>query len=102
MLTHIVCWKYKDKISEERRTEHRAKLLNLKNVITEVVDLRIGADVLRLARSYDMGLVATFKNLEDLDAYNVHPAHQEVVNLGKEIAANVVSVDFLDKDFISE
>lgn len=102
MLTHIVCWKYKDEVSEETRTEHRAKLSNLKNVITEVVDLRVGADQLHLARSYDTGLVATFKNLEDLDAYTVHPAHQEVVNFGREIAAHVVSVDFLDKDFISE
>jgi hypothetical protein len=64
--------------------------------------LRVGSDVLNLARSYDTGLVATFKNLEDLEFYNVHPAHQEVVSLGREIAAHVVSVDFLDKDFISE
>ncbi len=102
MLTHIVVWKYKNEISEETREEHRAKLLNLKNVIAEVVDLRVGADTLHLARSYDTGLVATFKNLEDLDAYTGHPIHQEVAAMGKGIAAHVISVDFLDKDFISE
>lgn len=102
MLTHIVAWKYKDEVSQEKRDEHRTKLANLKNIIAEVVDLRVGADALHLARSYDTGLVATFKNIEDLDAYTVHPTHQEVVSLGKEIAAHVVSVDFLDKDFISE
>ncbi len=102
MLTHIVCWKYKDEVSPETREEHRSKLQNLKTVIAEVVDLRVGADALHLARSYDTGLVATFKNLEDFDAYTVHPAHQEVVALGKQIAAHVASVDFLDKDFISE
>ena len=102
MLTHIVVWKYKDEVSQETREKHRAKLANLKNVIAEVVDLKVGADVLHLARSYDMGLVATFKNLEDLDAYTVHPIHQEAANLGKEIAARVASVDFLDTDFISE
>jgi hypothetical protein len=102
MLTHIVVWKYKDEVSQEIRKEHQVKLANLKNVITEIVDLKVGADVLHLARSYDTGLVATFKNLEDLDAYMVHPVHQEVANLGKEIAAHVVSVDFLDRDFISE
>ncbi len=102
MLTHIVVWKYKDEVSHEMREEHRAKLTNLKNVIAEVVDLKVGADVLHLARSYDTGLVATFKNLEDLDAYTVHPIHQEAANLGKEIAARVVSVDFSDTDFISE
>ncbi len=95
MLTHIVVWKYKDEVSEEMRQSHRAKLANLKNVIAEIVDLRVGADTLHLARSYDTGLVATFKNLEDLDAYTVHPTHQEAANLGKQIAARVVSVDFI-------
>jgi len=102
MLTHIVIWKYKNDVSQEKREEHRAKLANLKTVIAEVVDLKVGVDALHLARSYDTGLVATFKNLEDLDAYTVHPTHQEVANMGKEIAAHVVSVDFLGKDFISE
>ena len=94
MLIHIVCWKYKDEISPEQREEHRAKLLDLKNVIREVVDLKVGADVLNLARSYDTGLVATFENLENLDAYTVHPVHQEAVAFGRQIAAHVVSVDF--------
>lgn len=94
MLTHIVCWKYKDEISGARREEHRAKLRNLKSVIAEIIDLKVGADVLHLARSYDTGLVATFKDVEDLDVYTVHPAHQEVASLGKEIAAHVISVDF--------
>ena len=95
MLTHIVVWKYKDEVSPETREEHRAKLSNLKSVIAEVIDLKVGADVLHLARSYDTGLVATFKNLADLDAYTVHPIHQEVAAMGKEIAAHVTSVDFI-------
>ena len=94
MLIHIVCWKYKDEITETERETHRAKLLALKNVIPEIVDLDVGADVLHLARSYDTGLVATFKNVEDLDAYTAHPVHQEGANLGRQIAAHVVSVDF--------
>lgn len=102
MLTHIVCWKYRDEISQEVRAEHRAKLANLKNIIAEVVDLRVGADVLHLARSYDTGLVATFKNTADLDVYTVHPIHQEVANLGKQIAAHVVSVDFTTDEFLTD
>lgn len=102
MLTHIVVWKYKEEISDEKRREHRAKLANLKSIIAEVVDLRVGADVLHLARSYDTGLVATFKNVEDLDAYTIHPVHQQVAALGREIAAHAVSVDFVIEDFIAE
>ena len=35
-------------------------------------------------------------DLEALDAYTVHLAHQEVANLGKQIAEKVVSVDFFE------
>lgn len=102
MLTHIVVWKYKEEVSPETRAEHRAKLANLKNIIAEIVDLKVGADALHLARSYDTGLAATFKNAEDLDVYTIHPAHQEVAKLGKEIAAHVVSVDFTTDDFLTD
>ena len=102
MLTHIVCWKYKSEISEERREEHRAKLKNLPNVVPDILSFSVGADVLHLERSFDTGLVATYANRAALDAYAVHPEHQSVVNLGEQIAEKVVSVDFLSEEMISE
>jgi hypothetical protein len=98
MLTHIVCWKYRDEISDDVREQHRAKLRGLKNVISEVIDIRVGADVLHLERSYHTGLVATFADKTALEAYTIHPLHQEVALMGKDISANVVSVDFLATD----
>lgn len=95
MLTHIVCWKYKPEISETQRETHRAKLRNLKKIIAEIIDLKIGTDILHLARSYDTGLVATFTDRADLDIYTEHPVHQEAAAMGREIAAQVVSVDFI-------
>ena len=96
MLTHIVCWKYKDETAPEVREQHRTRLRDLKGIIPEVIDLKVGSDMLHLARSYDTGLVATFADEAALDAYTVHPTHQEVAAMGKEIAAHVVSVDFVD------
>ena len=96
MLIHIVCWKYKDEATDDLREQHRTRLRNLKDIIPEVIDLNVGADMLHLARSYDTGLVATFDDAEALEAYTVHPTHQEVAAMGKEIAAHVVSVDFVD------
>ncbi|MFN6962244.1 MAG: Dabb family protein [Pyrinomonadaceae bacterium] len=97
MLTHIVCWKYKEEISDEVRRDHRERLGALKAVIPEVIDLKVGADMLHLERSYDTGLVATFADADALNAYTVHPTHQQVAAMGKEIAAHVVSVDFVDQ-----
>ena len=96
MLTHIVCWKYKPETTLEQRAEHIAKLKNLPEVIPDILSFNVGADVLRLERSFDTGLVATYPNLEALNAYTVHPTHQEVAALGKQIAEKVVSVDFLN------
>lgn len=96
MLTHIVCWKYKPEVTEEKRAEHRAHLMNLKGLINEVIDLKVGADILHLDRSFDTALIATYADRAALDTYNVHPEHQKVVAFGKEIAEKVVSVDFVD------
>lgn len=94
MLTHIVCWKYKPEITEEMREEHRAKLRNLPNVIPHILSFNVGADILHLERSFDTGLVAVYPSREELDAYDAHPEHQKVAQLGRQIAERVVSVDF--------
>lgn len=97
MLTHIVCWKYKPETTPEKRAEHLAKLRNLPNVIDEISSFNVGTDVLKLERSFDTGLTSTFADRAALDAYTVHPAHQEVAAMGKEISVQVVSVDFIDE-----
>ena len=96
MLTHIVIWKYKAEVSEERRREHVARLRALEPVIPEIQSFAVGADVLRLPRSYDTGLVAVFRDRAALDAYTVHPEHVEVADFGRGISAHVASVDFED------
>lgn len=96
MLTHIVCWKYKSETTEAQRAEHIAKLKDLPNHITNIISFNVGADMLHLERSYHTGLVITFPDLDALDAYTVHPLHQEVVVFGKQIAEHTISVDFVD------
>ncbi len=94
MLTHIVCWKYKPETTLEQRVQHVAKLKNLPNVISNIISFYVGLDVLHLERSFDTGLVAVFPDRAALDFYTNAAAHQEIVNLGREIAERVISVDF--------
>jgi len=96
MLTHLVCWKYKPETTPEKRAEHLAKLKNLPGIIDEIISFNVGTDILHLERSFDTGLVSTFADETALNAYTIHPAHQEVAAMGKEIAERVVSVDFVD------
>ena len=95
MLIHIVCWKYAPETDEAAREGHREKLRALVGVIPEIAGFDVGADILHLDRSFDTGLVATFADADALERYTVHPEHQKVAALGREIAERVVSVDFL-------
>jgi len=98
MLTHIVIWKYRPEVTQAARDEHAAKLRALPTVIPEILSLAAGFDVLRLPRSYDLGLLAVFRDRAGLDAYTVHPDHQGVAALGREVAEHVASVDFESED----
>jgi hypothetical protein len=94
MLIHVVCWKYKANVSDAARDEHRRRLKELSQLVAGLARFDVGADILHLDRSFDMGLVAEFESREALDAYTVHPEHQAVVAIGREIAENTISVDF--------
>jgi hypothetical protein len=95
MLIHIVCWRYKPEIDEPAREEHRSRLRALTSLIPGIVSFDVGADVLDLERSFDTGLVAMFEDRDALDRYTDHPEHQKVAALGKQLAGQVVSVDFV-------
>ena len=96
MLTHIVVWKYKPEVSEEQRREHVGRLQRLRGFIPEIQSFAVGRDVLSLPRSYHTGLVATFEDRAALEAYDAHPEHQAVAQLGRGISEHVASVDFED------
>jgi hypothetical protein len=94
MLTHIVIWKYRADVETEVREEHVRLLSSLPAVIKEIDSLSVGFDILRLPRSYDSGLVATFKDQAALQAYTIHPEHIKAAAFGKAISEHVASVDF--------
>jgi len=94
MLTHIVIWRYRADVDQEVRAEHVRLLSALKTVIRELESLSVGFDVLGLPRSYDTGLVATFRDRTALEAYTVHPEHIKAAEFGRNISEHVASVDF--------
>ena len=95
MLVHIVCWKYKAETTAAQRDDHIGRLRALTKAIPNIISFEVGTDILHLERSFHTGLVAKYPDREALDYYTDHPEHQKVAALGKQIAENVVSVDFL-------
>jgi hypothetical protein len=94
MITHTVIWKYRADVEQKLRDEHISMLKKLPETTGHIKSLSVGSDVLRLPRSYDTGLVATFQDRAGLEAYTVHPEHIRVADFGRNISEHVASVDF--------
>ena len=94
MLIHIVAWKYRADVPQAAREEHVARLGSVSGVVPGIESFSVGFDTVNLARSYDTGLVAVFRDRAALDAYTVHPEHAKVADFGRGLSDHVVSVDF--------
>ena len=93
MILHLVCFKYKPSVDGASRDEHRAQLRTLRG-LDGVVDLKVGEDVVRSPRSYDTGLVVTFRDRAALDAYAKDARHVPIAQHGASISEHVIAVDF--------
>ena len=94
MIRHVVVFKLKPGVSEARRDEWLEMSRRLHGRIELVRNFKIGVDLLRLPRSYDVAVVADFDSLEAVRAYAEHPAHLSAVELSRELSEHIVSVDF--------
>ena len=92
-LLHLVSFKYKTGTDETVRAEHRARLAALHD-LDGVIDLKVGADVVRSPRSYDAGLLVVFADRAALDAYQKNPQHVPVAQYGASLSEHIVAVDF--------
>lgn len=93
MLTHVVCYQLKE-ATQAHKEEARALWMSLGDKIPCIRSVRVGEDVRRSERSYDLVLIMTFDSLDDLAAYQAHPDHQPVRARIHELVARSVSVDF--------
>lgn len=93
MITHVVCFRLKDRTPAAARKVCEV-LEGLRGKVPVLRSLSVGADVVRSPRSYDVALVSTFDSLADLEAYQLHPAHQEVVRFLDTVRESTVAVDY--------
>ncbi len=94
MLTHIVCFRYRDDVPEAARDDHRERLRALVGAVPSLREMTVGADVLGTPRSYDTALVARFDDCAGLAEYATHPAHVPVAAFSSSLCADIVAVDF--------
>jgi len=94
MLHHIVLMKFKPEIGDDQIDRLAQMLDALPNKIIEIQTYEFGRDIVRSERSYDFALVSGFANLEAMQRYQTHPAHQKVLGHIREICEDIRAVDF--------
>ena len=98
MIHHIVMFKLSDtpdaRQKEAHKQEVKERLERLPARIDVIRSMEVGLNVVAQARAFDVVLVSTFENLDDLEIYRVHPAHQEFVAYVTKIREQVASVDY--------
>jgi len=98
MIQHIVMFKLRETMPAEQKDknkwEMKRRLEALPGKIDVIRSMQAGINVKESERAFDVVLVSTFDNLDDLETYRVHPAHQEFVAYAAQIRETAASVDF--------
>ena len=94
MIRHIAFLKFKPDVTKEDIRILESKLQKLPGKIPEIRNFEYGADVVRSERSYDFALIASFKNVETLIRYQVHPEHVVSLKSMQTICESIIVVDF--------
>jgi hypothetical protein len=93
MLTHVVFFKLADRTSENAQKLCEV-LLSMTGKIPQIKHMEVGVNIVPSERAYDVALFQRFDSLHDLQEYQAHPNHQEVLKYLLSVTASRVSVDY--------
>lgn len=98
MIRHIVMWNVKEDVEGRSKLENarliKRKMEELKDSIEEIVNLEVGINIVEGDNAKDIVLSAEFASLKDLDIYQKHPAHLEVVQFARKFLEERVVIDY--------
>ena len=78
MIVHIVMIKFKDEYKQKAH-DIKVSLEDLVNKIQELKSMEVGINIIDSERGMDLVLTAIFDDIEGLETYRVHPAHQNIL-----------------------
>lgn len=98
MIRHIVFFKIKDFSSDEERIQAKENLLlTFRGLIGQIPQTRkylVEEDLIQGPSSFDVVVDSSFDSLEDLKAYQNHPAHLDAVQEAKQWFSDKAVVDY--------
>ncbi|MHB8481626.1 MAG: Dabb family protein [Nitrospiria bacterium] len=96
MITHVVLFKLLDQ-SPDNIQKTKEVLMAMDGKIPQLRAIVAGIDLVRSRGSYDLALIAKFESLRDLQAYQNHPVHLEVLRYLTSVKESSISVDFEER-----
>lgn len=98
MIKHIVMWRLKDEaLGNDKQTNAQLikdKLEALAGEIAEIRAIEVGIDFSSTSSSCDVVLYSEFDSKEALDAYQVHPKHEDVKDFVGQVCCERYLVDY--------
>jgi hypothetical protein len=79
----------------ERMAEAKIRIMKMKDDISEIscLDVYFNSPMAH-AENYDIVLVSEFRSWSDLEIYQKHPSHMEVVDYLKNVRQNRAAIDY--------
>ncbi|MCK5856294.1 MAG: Dabb family protein [Bacteroidales bacterium] len=98
MLKHIVFIRLNKSYSEFEKTEIvkeiTLRLNKLPDSIDEIVSLETGTNFSTRPTAFDLSLSVSFENNDDLQRYQIHPKHKEVLSYLGSLKLETAVVDY--------
>ena len=91
MITHVVLMKFADPAN---RDEAKSRLEALAAEVPQIKTLHVGLDVVGSEVSYDLALTTTHDSVDELKAYQGHPAHVAFGGWLRPLLTSRVVVDY--------
>ncbi len=94
MYTHVVMWKFNGDVIDSDKKKMVNLLLNLKKVISELMEIDVELNTSNSVFSYDIILISKFVSFKDYEIYVEDRNHKEVVNFINSITDQKAVIDF--------
>ncbi|GAB6170483.1 Dabb family protein [Clostridium carnis] len=98
MIKHIVMWKLLDTSEGNTKIQNaleiKQRLEKLPSIISELKMIEVGINIEESNGAYDIVLISEFNNKFDLEIYQKHPKHLEIVEFVNKVKEERVVVDY--------
>ena len=94
MVVHIVMFKFKEEDKQNNIQKAKEMLQNLTDTVPTLKSIEVGINFANEDRAMDLSIITKFDTKEDLNAYAIHPTHQDVIAFIKTVVEYTKVVDY--------